>query len=52
MCGRYTLYSDPDSVREALGIDTVPGLAACYNVAPTQQVPVVRAGHDVFPPGA
>ena len=46
MCGRYTLTS-PEAVIEALFGDSVradSSLSARFNIAPTQQVPVVRWG--------
>lgn len=41
MCGRYTV-TDPDALRDEFGVDELPPeLAARFNVAPTQRVPVV-----------
>lgn len=42
MCGRYTLASPGNVVAELFGLDEVPELRPRYNVAPSQQVPVVR----------
>ena len=42
MCGRYTLTRPGDLLTE-LGVETTEPLSARYNIAPTQQVPVVRA---------
>jgi putative SOS response-associated peptidase YedK len=42
MCGRYTLTMPIDSMRELFGFDAQPNLAARYNVAPGQDIPVVR----------
>lgn len=43
MCGRYTLYHDEEDLTSLFDLDTFP-LAPRYNVAPTQVVPIVRAG--------
>jgi putative SOS response-associated peptidase YedK len=45
MCGRYTLSAPGKKVAEQFGLDDAPQLAPRYNIAPTQTVPVVRAGH-------
>src|SRR5262245_56150365 len=44
MCGRYTLQGRRREVAEAFEIDPddVPELAPRYNIAPSQDVPVVR----------
>lgn len=42
MCGRYQLEADPRELAEALGLEDLPELPARYNIAPTQEVPVVR----------
>ena len=44
MCGRFTLHTPEDQIREAFNLDhTEPlGLNPCYNVAPSQQIPVIR----------
>ena len=44
MCGRYTLTMPIDSMRALFGFDTLPNLAARYNVSPGQDVPAVRSG--------
>lgn len=41
MCGRYTLASSPEELQEELGLDEPPELPPRYNIAPTQDVPVV-----------
>ena len=49
MCGRYTLTS-PEAVIQALFGDAVrdgSGLRPRYNIAPTQEVPVVRQNHGL-----
>lgn len=42
MCGRYELHTHPAAIALAFGIGTIPSLAPRYNIAPMQQVPVVR----------
>ncbi len=42
MCGRFTLKGPPNQIAEMLGLDTVPNLAARYNIAPTQDVLALR----------
>jgi putative SOS response-associated peptidase YedK len=42
MCGRYELSSHPDVVALAFGLPQPPPLRPRYNIAPTQQVPIVR----------
>ena len=42
MCGRYELSSHPAAIALAFGLPHPPPLAARYNIAPTQQVPIVR----------
>ncbi|TVQ32455.1 MAG: SOS response-associated peptidase [Geminicoccaceae bacterium] len=46
MCGRYLLYSSTDVLARAFGLDPTdrPNLAPRYNIAPTQDVPIVRLG--------
>ncbi len=48
MCGRYTITRPADLVQE-LGVETQQELAPRYNVAPTQNLPVVRAGQEGGP---
>ena len=43
MCGRFTLTTPAELVAEAFGLDALPALAPRYNVAPTQEVAVVRS---------
>lgn len=43
MCGRFTFTTPAELVAEAFGLDAVPDLAPRYNIAPTQDVAVVRA---------
>jgi len=42
MCGRFTLHTPPEELREHFGVDAVPDIGASYNVAPSQSVPAVR----------
>jgi putative SOS response-associated peptidase YedK len=44
MCGRYVLKTLPQKIMEAIGVivGPLPELFPRYNIAPTQQVPVVR----------
>jgi putative SOS response-associated peptidase YedK len=42
MCGRYELHSNPSAIALAFGLATPPDLPARYNIAPTQQVPIIR----------
>jgi putative SOS response-associated peptidase YedK len=44
MCGRFTLHTPESRIREAFNLDdTEPlGLKPRYNIAPSQQVPIVR----------
>jgi len=42
MCGRYELHTHPAAIALAFGIGTIPTLLPRYNIAPMQQVPVVR----------
>jgi len=44
MCGRYTLTVPPEEFAHHFGLSDVPDLEPRYNVAPTQDVPVVRLG--------
>jgi len=42
MCGRFTLHTPPEELREHFGVDAVPDIGASYNIAPSQSVPAVR----------
>lgn len=44
MCGRYSLTSPPEAMRRLFGLAATPNLPPRYNIAPTQEAPVVRAG--------
>ncbi len=42
MCGRATLSTPPEELAEIFGLDEVPLLTAHYNLAPSQDMAVVR----------
>ena len=42
MCGRYELSSHPAAIALAFGLPHPPDIRPRYNIAPTQQVPIVR----------
>jgi putative SOS response-associated peptidase YedK len=42
MCGRYTVTSSGDTIADLFDLAEIPELPARYNLAPTQQAPVVR----------
>jgi putative SOS response-associated peptidase YedK len=46
MCGRYSLSADPEAIAAVFGLEHVPTLAPRFNIAPTQNVPVVRVAAD------
>ena len=46
MCGRYSLTTPVDSMAGLFGFDERPNLAARYNIAPTQDVLIVRIGES------
>ena len=47
MCGRYSLTTPEEAVRRLFAYEGPPrNLAPRYNIAPTQEAPVVRAGRD------
>ncbi len=43
MCGRYSLSAPGDVIAEVFALAAVPDLRPRWNIAPTQEVPVVRA---------
>lgn len=45
MCGRYELSSHPAAIALAFGLPHPPDIQPRYNIAPTQQVPIVRLNH-------
>ena len=42
MCGRFSLTTAPEAMRELFGFENLPNLAPRYNIAPAQDVAVVR----------
>lgn len=42
MCGRFALYSDPFTLARRFEADAPPELSPRYNVAPSQNIPIVR----------
>jgi putative SOS response-associated peptidase YedK len=42
MCGRYLLKAPADALRRAFGFVEQPNLMPRYNIAPTQEAPVIR----------
>ncbi len=46
MCGRYTLTSPLEGVRQVFDFVERPNLAPRFNIAPTQEVAAVRLGDD------
>ncbi len=42
MCGRYELHTHPAALALAFGLPAPPSVAPRYNIAPMQDVPVVR----------
>ena len=43
MCGRYSLTTPIEALRGLFGFDELPNLEPRYNIAPTQEVAVVRS---------
>jgi len=46
MCGRFTLHIPPELLAEIFGLIEIPIFPARYNIAPTQQVAVIRRTTD------
>lgn len=46
MCGRYNLTTPVEALRRLFGFVELPNLAPRYNIAPMQEVPIVRSGDD------
>jgi putative SOS response-associated peptidase YedK len=42
VCGRFELHTSPAAVALAFGLAHAPEIGARYNIAPTQNVPIVR----------
>jgi putative SOS response-associated peptidase YedK len=45
MCGRATLSTSPEDLREFFGLDEAPDLPPRFNIAPTQPIAVIREPH-------
>ncbi|MCS6834454.1 MAG: SOS response-associated peptidase [Anaerolineae bacterium] len=41
MCGRYTLTANAETLQTTFQLETVEGYAPRYNIAPTQNVPII-----------
>jgi putative SOS response-associated peptidase YedK len=46
MCGRFTFDIPPELLAEIFGLAEIPTVVPRYNIAPTQQVPVIRQYAD------
>jgi putative SOS response-associated peptidase YedK len=46
MCGRYMMTSPVEALRQLLLVDERPNLPPRYNIAPSQDVPIVRLRKD------
>ncbi len=46
MCGRFAFYSAREAMAAVFGVEDSPPIEPRYNIAPTQHVPVIRAGED------
>jgi putative SOS response-associated peptidase YedK len=46
VCGRYELHANPAAIALAFGLAHPPSIHPRYNIAPMQQVPVVRVNAD------
>jgi len=44
MCGRYALHAHPDVIALQFGLSSAPQFRPRYNIAPTQEAPVIRPG--------
>jgi len=44
MCGRYSLTTPPEAMYQLFGLKELVNLAPRYNIAPSQDVPVIRLG--------
>lgn len=54
MCGRYAFYTPIEAVTRLFGVSEVHAhdIAPRYNVAPTQEVPIIRCSAFLEPPAA
>jgi putative SOS response-associated peptidase YedK len=46
MCGRYSITTPVEGMQRAFGFPERPNLKPRYNLAPTQEAPIVRLGED------
>ena len=46
MCGRYALHTHPDIIALQFGVAAAPPMKPRFNIAPTQEAPVVRVGPE------
>jgi putative SOS response-associated peptidase YedK len=46
MCGRFTFNVSPELLVHIFGLADTPAILPRYNIAPTQQVPVIRRYGD------
>ena len=46
MCGRFTLTIPGDVIAEFFDVESIPDIVPRYNIAPTQQVGVIRHDRD------
>jgi len=46
MCGRFTIEIPPELLVEVFGLAEPPVITPCYNIAPTQQIPIIRQYAD------
>ena len=46
MCGRYTLFSHESLLTQYFDLDDWPAFSACYNIAPSLHVPIIRQSPD------
>ena len=46
MCGRYMMTSPVEAMRQMFALETGLNLAARYNVAPMQPIPIIRLGGE------
>ena len=42
MCGRYALTTPPEILAKLFGVSKAPAMKPRYNIAPTQDVPIIR----------
>jgi putative SOS response-associated peptidase YedK len=52
MCGRFAFFSPREAVQEYFGIEVPFALEPRYNVAPSQEVAVIRQQADTQPEAA